>query len=96
MTSLVLMGTVQFNSVMSQLKGAFEQKGVSVKVPQVKPRSQGEVLGCTSPVLEEKSGSVVFICDGRFHMEAAMIANPTLQFFQYNPYNKAFTKEAYD
>lgn len=62
----------------------------------MKPRSQGEVLGCTSPVLEQKTGDIVFICDGRFHMEAAMIANPTLSFYQYNPYNKAFTKEAYD
>ena len=42
----------------------------------IKPRSGGEVLGCTAPTINEKSGNILFICDGRFHMEGLMIANP--------------------
>lgn len=51
----------------------------NVIIPQEKPRSSGEVLGCTSPkfdVEKDKRNIVVFLCDGRFHMEATMIANP--------------------
>jgi 2-(3-amino-3-carboxypropyl)histidine synthase len=39
----------------------------------------GEILGCTSPVMtvedDEKDNTVLFLCDGRFHMESTMIAN---------------------
>ena len=31
---------------------------------------------------------MLFIADGRFHMEAAMIANPDFTTYQYNPYTK--------
>lgn len=58
----------------------------------IKNHQFAKVLGCTSPSLNassfEKPPIVVFVADGRFHMEAAMIANPTLTFYQYNPYNK--------
>jgi len=60
-------------------------------VPQEKPRSGGEVLGCTSPqlaVVPGKKNIMLFIADGRFHMEAAIIANPLYTAFQYNPYTK--------
>ncbi|KAI3384208.1 hypothetical protein SNEBB_005660 [Seison nebaliae] len=43
-----------------------------------------------------KNYKIIFIGDGRFHLEAAMIANPTLEFYQYNPMNKKFTREYYD
>ena len=64
-------------------------------VPQTKPRSGGEVLGCTSPVIGDK-GNVVFLSDGRFHIESAMIKNPKLKFYQYNPYNMKLTEEVYE
>jgi len=44
----------------------------NVLVPKTKPRSAGEVLGCTSPTLSEKC-KVIFIGDGRFHLESVMI-----------------------
>lgn len=37
----------------------------------------GEVLGCTAPVLPGGADAIVFVADGRFHLEAIMIANPT-------------------
>ena len=38
----------------------------------------GEVLGCTAPVLKQEVDAIVFVADGRFHLEAIMIANPTI------------------
>ena len=39
---------------------------------------------------------IIYLGDGRFHLEAAMIANPTIRAYRYDPYDKQFTKEAYD
>ena len=34
--------------------------------------------------------------DGRFHLESAMIANPSLKSYRYDPYSKVFSIESYD
>lgn len=62
--------------------------------PQVKPLSPGEVLGCTSPVIRNAE-NVVYIGDGRFHLESAMIRNPTLNFYKYCPFSRKMTREFY-
>ncbi|GMF45311.1 unnamed protein product [Phytophthora fragariaefolia] len=64
-------------------------------VPQIKPLSPGEVLGCTSPIIEGVD-ALVFIADGRFHLESAMIMNPSLKAYRYDPYPKMLTIEKYD
>jgi 2-(3-amino-3-carboxypropyl)histidine synthase len=76
-------------------------------IPQAKPLSPGEVLGCTAPtdlghegdgtlLSESKNEHVMlFIADGRFHLEAAMIANPSLRALRYDPYSKTLTEEYY-
>ena len=38
----------------------------------------GEVLGCTAPVVAQAADAIVFVADGRFHLEAIMIANPDI------------------
>ena len=38
----------------------------------------GEVLGCTAPIIAESADAIVFVADGRFHLEAIMIANPDI------------------
>ena len=38
----------------------------------------------------------VFVADGRFHLESAMIHNPSVLSYQYNPYNKIITQEFYE
>lgn len=59
--------------------------------------STGEILGCTSPKLSKDTEAVFFVCDGRFHLEAVMIANPFIKkFYKYNPYDKSITVEEYD
>ncbi|KAJ9479564.1 2-(3-amino-3-carboxypropyl)histidine synthase subunit 1 [Pseudozyma hubeiensis] len=68
-----------------------------VTVPQVKPLSPGEVLGCTSPKLDKDGiDAIVYIGDGRFHLESIMIANPRIPAFRYDPYTKRFVRELYD
>jgi 2-(3-amino-3-carboxypropyl)histidine synthase len=76
-TTLYLMGIVQFNTTLARTKNILEtEKGfVRVELPQTKPRSKGEVLGCTSPLIDT-IGTVVFVGDGRFHIESCMIRNP--------------------
>ncbi|KAL4394694.1 hypothetical protein AHAS_Ahas02G0177600 [Arachis hypogaea] len=71
-----------------------EKLGFRVLVPQSKPLSACEVLGCTAPKAslmdsfsENLENSVlVFVPDGRFHLEAIMIANLGIKAFrQGNP-----------
>lgn len=45
----------------------------------------GEVLGCTAPVVGGSADAIVFVADGRFHLEAIMIANPDIPAFRYSP-----------
>lgn len=55
--------------------------------------SQGEILGCTSPPLPPAStDALVYVADGRFHLESVMISNPSLPAYQYDPYSKVFTR----
>ncbi|WVW80978.1 diphthamide biosynthesis protein 1 [Kwoniella bestiolae CBS 10118] len=66
-----------------------------ITIPQVKPLSPGEILGCTAPKLGEVDG-LIYVGDGRFHLESIMIANPTVPAFRYDPYSKKFTRETYE
>jgi diphthamide synthase subunit DPH2 len=39
---------------------------------------------------------MIFLADGRFHLEAAMISNPSLRALRYDPYSKTLTEEKYE
>lgn len=96
-----LLGSIQFNSSLFVCKRKLIAKGYgtnNIIIPQVKPRAMGEIIGCTSPILEKKSDKsiVIFVCDGRFHMESLMIQNPQMTFYQYNPFTKIISIEEYD
>ncbi|GAA5859586.1 hypothetical protein JCM8547_006152 [Rhodosporidiobolus lusitaniae] len=67
-----------------------------IVVPQVKPLSPGEILGCTAPRLAPDVDALLYVGDGRFHLESIMIANPTVPAFRYDPYTKRLTRELYD
>ncbi|KDQ64660.1 hypothetical protein JAAARDRAFT_52608 [Jaapia argillacea MUCL 33604] len=64
-------------------------------IPRSKPLSPGEILGCTAPRLEDVD-ALIYLGDGRFHLESIMIANPTVPAFRYDPYSKKLTREYYD
>ncbi|CAK9173467.1 unnamed protein product [Ilex paraguariensis] len=99
---VVLAGTIQFGSAIRAAKPELEKLGFRVLVPQSKPLSAGEVLGCTAPSLplsgiENSDETVlVFVADGRFHLEAFMIANPRIKAFRYDPYIGKLFLEEYD
>ena len=138
----LVMGTVQFRSAVvessQRIDGSFSaDKAVQFEaiVPQAKPLSPGEVLGCTAPkglatmdyqealsktrrrIARRGGGSetastaavstdvndtvtrervMIFLADGRFHLEAAMISNPSLRALRYDPYSKTLTEEKYE
>jgi 2-(3-amino-3-carboxypropyl)histidine synthase len=99
-TFFYIASSIQFNSVLFILKKKLIEKGYlqsNINIPHIKPRCIGEIIGCTSPKLKKKENSIVlFICDGRFHMESLMIQNPDFTFYQYNPFLKKLTIEEYD
>lgn len=95
---LLVAGTIQFASSLQEAKLRWQRMGRTVEVPQSKPLSPGEVLGCTAPRMaaDKELDAIVFVADGRFHLEAIMIANPTLPSYRYDPYAKVMTREYYD
>lgn len=67
-------------------KQQLEEKGYrDLHIPQARPLSAGETLGCTAPTLPPHIQTIVFVADGRFHLEALMIANPSLPAFRCFP-----------
>ncbi|KAI0375545.1 Diphthamide synthesis [Pilatotrama ljubarskyi] len=66
-----------------------------VTIPRSKPLSPGEILGCTAPQLNDVD-ALLYLGDGRFHLESIMIANPDVPAFRYDPYSKKLTRERYD
>jgi 2-(3-amino-3-carboxypropyl)histidine synthase len=93
---LYLLGTVQFRHALVTAQQMLLEKGyTNVSIPQAKPLSPGEVLGCTSPQLAAEQPIVCFVADGRFHLEATLISNPHCQAYRYDPYSKVLTEESY-
>lgn len=92
---LAFVSTIQFVSTLHAAAKELQQCGYDVLVPQAKPLSPGEILGCTSPKIPANT-SIIYLGDGRFHLESAMIANPTLKAYKFDPYEKKFTIEEYD
>lgn len=102
MKKIALVSTVQFISTVHMVKQRLNDlcasQNVQMIIPQSRPLSSGEVLGCTAPQLSSEVDGVLYVGDGRFHLEAIMIANPQLQgsYFRYDPYTKRFSIEGYN
>nr|NVI71020.1 putative diphthamide biosynthesis protein 1 [Cucujiformia] len=94
-TKLGLVSTIQFLSTLQAVANELKEFGYEVSLPQSKPLSPGEILGCTAPVLR-CNGAIIYLGDGRFHLEAIMIANPKIQAYRYDPYEKEFSREYYE
>ncbi|KAJ1758161.1 Diphthamide biosynthesis protein 1 [Coemansia sp. RSA 2523] len=92
-TRIALVGVIQFVTALQTCKHLLSTKYTAV-IPQSKPLSPGELLGCTSPRLTDID-VIVYLGDGRFHLESIMIHNPEIPAYAYNPYNKKFTRERY-
>nr|NVI71001.1 putative diphthamide biosynthesis protein 1 [Cucujiformia] len=94
-TRIALVSTIQFLTTLQGIANKMKEIGYEVILPQSKPLSAGEILGCTAPVIT-CTDVIIYLGDGRFHLEAIMIANPKVQSYRYDPYKKEFTKEYYD
>nr|NVI70999.1 putative diphthamide biosynthesis protein 1 [Cucujiformia] len=90
-----LVSTIQFLTTIQGIANKLKDIGYEVILPQSKPLSAGEILGCTAPVIPY-TDIIIYLGDGRFHLEAIMIANPRIQSYRYDPYKKEFTREYYD
>lgn len=98
-STLALVGTIQFNATLHATAPDLRAAGYNVLIPQITPLSKGEILGCTSPNLANHSNPIdciLYLGDGRFHLESAMIHNPTLPAYRYDPYSRRLTHEIYD
>ena len=94
---IAMVGTIQFNATLHTIKPILERAGFKVLIPQITPLSKGEILGCTSPRLSNNVADLIlYLGDGRFHLESAMIHNPTLPAYRYDPYSRKLTHESYD
>ncbi|KAI5725776.1 hypothetical protein M8J77_019992 [Diaphorina citri] len=96
-TKLAMVSTVQFISSLHSIASLLRNDGYTVLIPQIKPLSPGEILGCTSPRIgKDEADILLYLGDGRFHLESIMIANPHLTAYRYDPYEKKITREFYD
>jgi 2-(3-amino-3-carboxypropyl)histidine synthase len=100
--TIALVGTIQFNATIHGITEKLQHAGYGILVPQISPLSKGEILGCTSPKIGLRSEAtegadiLLYLGDGRFHLESAMIHNPKLPAYRYDPYSRKLTRESYD
>ncbi|CRG88934.1 Diphthamide biosynthesis protein 1 [Talaromyces islandicus] len=95
--TIATVGTIQFNATLHGLKPVLERAGFKVVIPQIMPLSKGEILGCTSPQLSDKEvDAILYLGDGRFHLESAMIHNPSIPAYRYDPYSRVLSRETYE
>ncbi|KAI0999273.1 2-(3-amino-3-carboxypropyl)histidine synthase subunit 1 [Podosphaera aphanis] len=96
--TIAMVGTIQFNSTIHGIRDSLEKAGYRIHVPQISPLSRGEILGCTSPQIKsiDNVDLILYLGDGRFHLESAMIHNPRLPAYKYDPYSRKLTLESYN
>ncbi|KAL3856870.1 hypothetical protein ACJMK2_011581 [Sinanodonta woodiana] len=91
---LAFVSTIQFVTTLQSVSHELKEE-YQVTLPQSKPLSPGEILGCTSPRLANVD-ALIYLGDGRFHLESIMISNPDVPAYRYDPYSKIFSREYYD
>lgn len=95
--TIAMVGTIQFNATLHTIKPLLERAGFKISIPQISPLSKGEILGCTSPrISTDATDLILYLGDGRFHLESAMIHNPSIPAYRYDPYSRKLTRETYD
>ena len=76
-TKIALVSIIQFVSSLQSIATELRSLGYTIVVPQNRPLSPGEILGCTSAPVPE-GYTIVCLGDGRFHLESIMISNPDI------------------
>lgn len=80
-TKLGFVSTIQFVATLQSAANELRKDGYSITIPQSRPLSPGEILGCTAPKIVDVD-CLIYLGDGRFHLEAAMIANPEMKYYR--------------
>ena len=80
--------TIQFSSEIKLIKTFLSQVFTVLDAPQNKPLSPSEILGCTSFRTENNSG-IIYIGDGKFHVESVLLFNPNIKILQFNPFKRS-------
>lgn len=93
--TIALVGTIQFASSIHAASRSLNDSSYKTKLPQAKPLSPGEILGCTAPKMCDVD-ILIYVGDGRFHLESIMIANENVEAYRYDPYSKIFSREYYE
>ena len=104
---IALVGTIQFNHTLHAIVPKLRELGFDPVLPRSNPLSAGEILGCTAPTMcckgkgqDEKNEAdmILYVGDGRFHLESILIASPQLRShtYRYDPYSRRLTHEMYD
>jgi 2-(3-amino-3-carboxypropyl)histidine synthase len=80
--------TIQFSSCLLKINLKLREyfKNYQINIQKNKPLSPGEILGCTG-VSSKIHENIVYIGDGRFHLESIMLNNPLSFFLQFNPFS---------
>ncbi|SCM11097.1 diphthamide biosynthesis protein 1, putative [Plasmodium chabaudi adami] len=76
------------------LSTSTELKPITVNIEQ---ENESYIINMCRIFLKKNNNvKIVFIADGRFHLESLMIHNPDFTFFRYNPFDKILSEEKYD
>ncbi|CAN0040261.1 unnamed protein product, partial [Heterosigma akashiwo] len=94
-TKLAVMGTIQFATSIHLAGQKLKEHYTNVVVPQALPLSPGDP-GVHAPPGCPRGRPTLVSWSTAAHPEAAMIHNPTVQAYRYDPYPKVLTKEGYD
>ncbi|GAW83078.1 diphthamide synthesis protein [Plasmodium gonderi] len=72
------------------------QDGKSFPKSMSKEHNETFIINECKNFLRKNNVKIVFIADGRFHLESLMIHNPDFTFYRYNPFNKIISQEKYN
>ncbi|CRG95657.1 diphthamide synthesis protein, putative [Plasmodium gallinaceum] len=70
-------------------------KNIEIK-SNINENNESYIINECRKFLKENNIKIIFIADGRFHLESLMIHNPDFSFYRYNPFDKVLSEEKYD
>jgi 2-(3-amino-3-carboxypropyl)histidine synthase len=89
---LAMIATIQFASSLQRLRHVLVDAGyVNLSIPQARPLSPGEVLGCTSPRLCDDEAAVMYVPDTFLHIAHSQIfGRRKIPLGKHDDYESAF------
>ncbi|KAK2963772.1 putative diphthamide biosynthesis protein 1 [Blattamonas nauphoetae] len=98
---IAILTTAQHSSALKALLPQLSEQSMYPRLfmPPNHPLPDGEFLGCTCPCLSGETDPVTaIVCyvDGRFQTDSAIIANPTIPVFRFDPQFHQLTHETID